>query len=194
MKLFPITLIFLASCSTLPNKDVTYRALRMDYQQSEMTEDVLDDESRMHSGRVSLQYRNGEAVEDPNQFEGVISQIGVSHGSSSQTLGQLDFDMEQTQADLGIRYYFNPLQTRLIQPFLGLGVAPSVTGFDDGVDTTSKFQVGGYAELGVDAAIGQAGRIGIGGRYTGFGDTSIGDDEDVNLSSFGAFLSVGISF
>ena len=198
MKLFlTATVLLLASCNTMPASASNHLTLRFDTQRSEMVRDVLEDEDPMATARLSLQYQNGEGSGVQNHLTGAVSQIGLSVGHSKQNIsinggGAFDFEMDQVQADLGVRLYDN-WNTRYFQPFMGLGLAPTWTEFDDGADKNDVFSLGGYAEIGVETAIGDHGRAGLSYRYFG----GLGGDingEDVDLDNAALLLSIGWSF
>lgn len=198
MKLFlSATLLMLASCNTLPSMASNHKTLRLDVQKSRMTHDVLDDEEPMTSARLSLQYQNGEGSDQQNHLTGAVSQLGVSLGKSSQNIdiqnvGSFDFEVEQAQIDLGVRFYDN-WNSRYFQPFMGVGVAPTWTEFNDGANKDGALSVGGYAEIGVETAIGNHGRAGLSYRYMGGLGGEI-NDESIDLDAGALMFSLGWSF
>lgn len=193
-----ILLITTTACTSTSN----HQAIRFDAQASRMTGDVLDDEKPMPTGRISYQFQERDEtfdgpVGDRNHFTGVVPQIGLSYGTVGQTIdlegvGEFDFDMQQAQLDLGVRFY-DDLGDGAAQPYLGVGIAPTWTEFDDGASSDDVVTLGVYAELGVEHSIGSHMRIGYGVRYTGGMDGSI-NGEDVDLDNFAATVSLGWSF
>ncbi len=191
MKVLILSVLILA----LSGCNATNQAVRFDVQGSTLadTSNNIDSEKAMPSGRISLQYQDQQDP-TPNQFRGVVSQIGLSFGQVSQTtevledIGAVDFDMQQVQLDLGVRYY-GETSTRLLQPFLGVGFAPTWTEFNDGADRESDITFGVYGELGVETALGDNGRMGLGYRYTLQSASEIMD-----LDTSALMFSIGWSF
>lgn len=184
-----ILIILCAACQTGKS------AVRFDGQASQWTSDQLDHENPMPSARVSMQYRE-KGLQD-NHFKGVVSQIGLSVGSVDQTIelenvGTFDFEVQQVQLDAGIRIYSDQYDRRF-QPYFGIGLAPTWTGFDDGGSSESVVTFGGYAELGIETALGDHARAGVGVRYTGGLNGDI-DGEDVELNNTALLFSIGWSF
>lgn len=184
-----ILITLCASCQTGKS------AIRFDGQASKWSSDQLDHENPMPAGRVSMQYRE-KGLED-NHFKGVVSQIGVSVGAADQTIelenvGTFDFEVQQVQLDTGVRVY-DDLGDRRFQPYFGVGLAPTWTGFDDGGSSESVVTFGLYAELGVETALGDHARAGIGIRYTGAMNGDI-DGEELDLDNTALMFSIGWSF
>lgn len=184
-----ILITLCAACTTAKS------AIRFDGQASKWNSDQLDHENPMPSARVSMQYR--EKGLDGNHFKGAVSQIGVSVGTVDQTIelenvGTFDFEVQQMQLDAGVRFY-DDLGDRRFQPYFGVGLAPTWTGFDDGASSESVVTFGGYAELGIETAIGDHARAGIGIRYTGGLDGKI-NGEEVQLDNTALMFTLGWSF
>lgn len=155
---------------------------RADLYGSLMHEDELDDEAPLVGGRVSFMH----------QAEWAVLQIGLGAGQSRQEIelagvGKFEFDVDQVQLDFGMRMY--DTRTELpFRPFIGLGVAPTWTQFDDGADTESVVSLGLYAEIGFDIDVSENSRVGLGYRYTGNLDGDI-NGEDVDLDNSAIMLS-----
>jgi opacity protein-like surface antigen len=189
---FVLSIILITLCAACQSGK---SAVRFDGQASKWDSDQLDHENPMPATRVSMQYR--EKGLENNHFKGVVSQVGVSVGAVEQTIelenvGTFDFDVQQVQFDAGIRFY-DDLGDRRFQPYFGVGLAPTWTGFNDGGSSDSVVTFGAYAELGIETAISDHARAGIGIRYTGGLDGSI-DGEDVELDNTALMFSIAWSF
>lgn len=183
--------ILAVSCGSLP-KASDMKVIEASLGTSELDKADKLDSSSGTTERASLMYQ--DAHDDERVLSGLVSEIGVSATQCDARTAGVDVDLDRASIDLGLRYYADT-GTRFLQPYISLGVSPTYLRAQTDIgEDKSSFALAGYVGVGVEAALGSRGRLGVGYRHSIGSSFDIGDDKDVDMNEGTLSVSFGWGF
>lgn len=189
------------ACSTLPNSKSPITA----YIDAGNTTLDKADSSSEQTITVGVTYKQEPDSSEQNVTRGWVSDLSLSYGSGEHSTETIifasgleqvgvEFETERLALNLGLRYYFDT-GTKWIQPYLGLGASPQVLRVQTSLgEDETDFAFAGYGAFGLEAPVGDHGRLGVVYRHTAGASFDLGDEENLNFNAGTLALTLGWSF
>lgn len=196
-----IALALLGSCASV--SDAPFRAVYVNHAPSADLQQDDADEFTSQSFEVGLMYGgNGETT--PERATGLVSDFALSAFRSegdvttviipgvTSVTNHIDIDLIGLRT--GLRYYFNGVPSKFLQPYIGGGLLAQHGFFDAGGGDDDNVTALGFSGIvGVDSYIGNHVRLGVGYQITHGMDFDTAGVE-VDMDSRALVFSLGVGF